>query len=188
MSETRGFYAQAVRRPVALFVAFLTILVVGVIAYVRIPLEMMPSGLTANQLMVWVSHPGASANENEREVVRPIEEQIRTLSGIEHVYSRSSLDEASLSVSYASGVDMDLAKAELRDRLERVRPTLPGTVNRIFVWSWSQSEFPLAWFAVTYPERSEDNDYLVDTVVQRRLEAVDGITRVQIYGMLDDAV
>ena len=86
MNAPRGFYRLAVDRPVGLFVAFLTLLVVGVIAYVRIPLEMMPSGLSSNELYVWISHPGASAQENEREVVRPIEDQIRTLSGIAHVY------------------------------------------------------------------------------------------------------
>ncbi|MCB9903626.1 MAG: efflux RND transporter permease subunit [Planctomycetes bacterium] len=188
MNAPRGFYRLAVDRPVGLFVAFLTLLVVGVIAYVRIPLEMMPSGLSSNELYVWISHPGASAQENEREVVRPIEDQIRTLSGIAHVYSNAESDEAGIEVVYDSGVDMALAKAELRDRLERVRPTLPDTVNRIFVWSWSQSELPLMWFAVTYDSQGPDTDYLVDTVVQRRLEAVDGVTRVQIYGMLDDAI
>ncbi len=188
MSGAGGFFTGAVRRPVALSVAFLTLMVVGAIAYARIPVEMMPSGFAANQLYVWITHPGASAQENEREVVRPIEEQIRTLSGIDHVYSRASPDEVGISIVYASSVDMDLAKAELRDRLERVRPTLPDTLNRIFVWAWDQSEWPTVWFAVTYEEQSEDLDYLLDTVVQRRIEAVDGVTRVQIYGMLDDAV
>ena len=188
MNAHRGFFGMAVDRPVGLFVAFLTLLVIGVIAYARIPLEMMPSGLSSNELYVWVSHPGASAQENEREVVRPIEDQIRTLSGIAHVYSNAESDEAGIEVVYESGVDMALAKAELRDRLERVRPSLPDTVNRIFVWSWSQSELPLMWFAVTYDSQGADTDYLVDTVVQRRLEAVDGVTRVQIYGMLDDAI
>lgn len=188
MIQRRNFYALAVNRPVGLFVAFLTLIVIGVIAYARIPLEMMPSGLSSNELYIWVSHPGASANENEREVVKPIEDQIRTLSGIAHVYSNAQSDEAGIEVVYDSGVDMALAKAELRDRLERVRPQMPDTVNRIFVWSWSNSELPLMWFAVTYEDDSNDTDYLVDTVVQRRLEAVDGISRVQIYGMLDDAV
>jgi hydrophobic/amphiphilic exporter-1 (mainly G- bacteria), HAE1 family len=188
LTERRGFFGTAVHRPVGLFVAFLTLIVIGVIAYVKIPLEMMPGGLSSSELYVWVSHPGASAHENEREVVRPIEDQIRTLSGIEHVYSNAEDGEAGIEIVYESGVDMALAKAELRDRLERARPLLPDSVNRVFVWSWSQSELPLMWFAVTYEGKDSDTDYLVDTVVQRRLEAVDGVTRVQIYGMLDDAV
>ena len=188
MSDRRGFYGMAVHRPVGLFVAFLTLIVIGVIAYAKIPLEMMPSGLSSSELYVWVSHPGASAQENEREVVRPIEDQIRTLSGVEHVYSNAEDGEAGIEIVYESGVDMALAKAELRDRLERAQPLLPDTVNRVFVWAWNQSELPLMWFAVTYEGQDSDTDYLVDTVVQRRLEAVDGVTRVQIYGMLDDAV
>ena len=64
--ETRvqnGFFDGLIARPIALFVIFITLLVVGVIAYRSIPIQMMPSGMVQPGLMVWVSHPGASAQE-----------------------------------------------------------------------------------------------------------------------------
>lgn len=183
-----GMLGAAVRRPVTLLVSLVTLIVIGVIAYQRIPVEMMPQGIQDNGLQIVVLHPGASAEENESKVVRVIEEQIRTLSGVEDVYSSAREDRASVEVIYDRGVDMSTAKAELRDRLERARTQLPSTVERVIVWSWDNSELPLMWLAVLHPEDTTRSDYLVDTVVQRRLEAVDGVSKVEIFGMLDDSV
>ena len=183
-----GLLGGAVRRPVTLLVTMVALLVIGLIAYQRIPVEMMPDGIRWNGLFLMVSHPGSSAEENEAKVVRVIEEQIRTLSRSDEVSSTSSEDRATIQVMYDRGVDMALAKAELRDRIERARTQLPDTVDRIFVFSWDNSQMPLMWFAVLHPGDSDRTDYLIDTAVQRKLEAVDGVSRVEIDGMLDDSV
>jgi len=120
--------------------------------------------------------------------VRLLEEQFRTLGGVDKVYSWSREGEASVEVIFDRGHDMKLARAELRDRIERARPLLPAEVERIQVWSWSEGDLPLMFFALLHDGASERNDQLIDTVVQRRLEAVDGVSRVQLWGMLDDAV
>jgi HAE1 family hydrophobic/amphiphilic exporter-1 len=150
-SPKTGFLGSAVRRPVTLLVSLVALIVIGVIAYRRIPVEMMPQGIQDNGLQIIVLHPGASAEENESKVVRVIEEQIRTLSGVEDVYSSAREDRASVEVIYDRGVDMSSAKAELRDRLERARTQLPDTVERVIVWSWDNSELPLMWLAVLHP-------------------------------------
>jgi len=188
MSTRRGFFAETVKRPVALLVIFVTLIVIGLISYKRIPLEMMPSGLTEPGLWVQIPNQGASAQENEEKVARVIEEQIRTLSGIKSVRSSSSDDRVSVSVNYDNEVNMDLAKAELRDRIERARPSLPDSVDRIFVWSWSNSQLPIMWLAILNPGDSDRTDFLMDTVVKRRIEAIDGISQIEIWGMLDDSI
>ncbi len=178
---------RAVRRPVTLFVTMAAMLVVSVIAYLRIPVEMMPSGMRDNGLRVIIPNPGASAQENEREVARVIEEQVRTLAGIEEIHTTASEDRVTIRVEYEREVDMDLAKAELRDRLERARPQLPDTVERIVVWSWDNDQMPLMWLALLHDD-TERSDFLVEEVVKRRLEAVDGVSQAEFYGMLDDSV
>ncbi len=188
MSGSRGFFNETIRRPVALFVIFITLMVIGLISYDRIPLQMMPSGLTEPGLWVNIPNPGSSAQENEEKVARVVEEQIRTLSGIKSVRSNSSDNQVNFSVNYDNEVNMDLAKAELRDRIERARPSLPDTVDRVFVFSWSMDQAPIMWLAVTNPGDSDRTDFLMDTVVKRRIEAVDGISQIVIWGMLDDSI
>ncbi|HIG11161.1 MAG: efflux RND transporter permease subunit [bacterium] len=186
--KSSGFLGASVGRPVTLLVTLAALLVIGVIAYQRIPLEMMPAGIQNNGLQIFISHPGSSAEENEAKVVRVIEERIRTLSGIDDIYSSSREDGASMEIIYDRGVDMKLAKAELRDSLERARALLPDSVDRVLVWSWDNSALPLMWLAVLHSENTERADYLVDTIVQRKIESVDGVSKVEIFGMLDDSV
>lgn len=188
MSARTGLFEGAVARPVTLLVSFAALIVVAVIAYSRIPLEMLPGGIQSNGLTVIAWNPGASAEENEAKVVRPLEEQIRTMAAVADVYSWSAEGQARVEVMFERGADMDLARAELRDRIERTRPELPDELERVQIWSWNDGDLPLMWFALLHDGQSDRTDYLVETLVQRRLEAVDGVSRVQIWGRLEDSI
>lgn len=182
------FHAQLVARPVLLLVLFATVLVVGVASYWTIPLQLMPDGISNPGLQVFLTNPGASAQENEEEVARVLEEQFRTLPGIEDIDSNSSQDQVGLFLQFRADLDMDLAKAEVRDRIERARAALPSGVQEISIWSWSQSELPAMFFAVLHPGDSDRTDWLLESVVKRRLEAVDGVGRVEVWGALEDSL
>jgi HAE1 family hydrophobic/amphiphilic exporter-1 len=188
MNPQRGFYATIVARPVTLFVVFITLLVIGVIAYVRIPLQAMPSGIVEPGLQVWASNPGASAPENEQKVTRVLEEQLRTLPGVKEIESGSSPDSVWIWVSFAADMDMELAKADVRDRVERARPLLPDTVRDVGIWSWSMDQMPIMFFGILHPGDSPRTDFLIDSVIQRRVEAVDGVGKLDVWGVLDDSV
>jgi multidrug efflux pump subunit AcrB len=138
----RGFYGGLVRRPVMLLVVFLALLVIGIISYMRIPVQMMPDGFVEPGLQVFVSNPGASAQENEDKVTRVLEEQIRTLTGVEQIESGSNDDNVWVWIQFDANTDMELAKAEVRDRLERARPQLPSTVDELGVFSFSNENMP----------------------------------------------
>lgn len=183
-----GVYTSLVRRPVALLVIFAALMVVGLIAYARIPIQMMPDGLVEPGLGVWCMHPGASAQENEDKVARVLEEQLRTLAGIEQIQSTSRADSVNLWVQFDANTDMTLAKAEVRDRVERARALLPDTVQEISVNSWSNDSMPIAFFAILHPGDSSRTDFLIDTVIKRRLEAVDGVGNLEVWGVLDDSM
>lgn len=187
-TSQRGFHAMTVRRPIGLMVGLVTLLVIGVIAYVRIPIQMLPSGLGGTRLTVWVSHPDSSAQENEEKVARPIEEQFRTLPDLESVLSTSEAGRVILRVSFNGDARMDLAKAELRDRIERARPLLPDSVDRINVWSNDDGDLPIMFFSILVKNVDANTDYLIEHHIQRSVEAIDGVSRVQIWGLLDDSV
>jgi multidrug efflux pump subunit AcrB len=181
-------FRSVVARPIALGVVIVTFVVVGLISYARIPLQMMPDGFSEPGLQIWASNPGASAQENEEKLTRPLEEQLRTLAGVQEIRSGSNEDDVWISVEFDASVDMDLAKAEVRDRVERARPLLPTSVRDIGIWSWSNAELPVMFFSVLHPGDSAETDFLLEEVVQRKLEAVDGVSRVELWGVLDDSL
>ncbi len=187
-ARAHGLFAATVGRPVALSVAFLTLLVVGAIAYQRIPLQLLPSGFTQPEVNVWIPNPGASAHENEEEVAKVVEDELETLTGIEELRSWSDQDSVFMRIEFSGTADMDLAKAEVRDRIERARPLLPGTVEQIGTWTESASSVPVTFFGILLKGDLETRDRLVERVIVPRLEAVPGIGKVTVWGVLRDSV
>ena len=154
-----GVHRVLLGRPVLLLVLFACVFVIGGIAIREIPLQMMPDGFSNPGLQIFVSNPGAGAAENEQQVTQPIEEELRTLSGIEHVESSTRQDSIFLWLGFRGDVDMDLAKAEVRDRIERARPKLPTSVDEIGIWSWNQGSMPIAFVAILHDGDSPRNDF-----------------------------
>ncbi len=183
-----GFFGGAIGRPIGLLMLLATLLVVGVLAYTRIPIQLIPSGLENPRVWVWIPTDGASARENEDKVARPIEEELRTLAGITRVRSYSSDGVVRIAVSFDPALDLTLAKAEVRDRIERVRPRLPAGVDLINFWSEDASQMPLSWFGILHQGDSDRTDFLVQQVVVPRLEALSGIAKIDVFGDLEDSV
>jgi len=184
----RGFFALTVRRPVAMGVIFAALMTLGLIAFARLPLQMLPGGISGSRFTIWIQNPGASAEENIDKVARPLEEQFRTLRNIESITSYCSTGRVRIRVAFDGESDTELAKAELRDRIERARPELPEGVERVNVWANDDGEPPIMWFAIVAQDQGEDVDALLEKHVQKRLEAVDGVSRVNIFGLLDDSI
>ncbi|MFN7144994.1 MAG: efflux RND transporter permease subunit, partial [Myxococcota bacterium] len=109
----------SVTRPVTVVTAFLVVLVVGIIASVRIPLQMMPSGFSPPYLWIWIPYEDSTPLETEARIVKPLEDQVATVPGLKTLESRSQSDNASLSLEFHSSIDMDEAYNAVTDRIER---------------------------------------------------------------------
>ncbi len=183
-----GIHRALLGRPVLLLVLFACVFVIGGIALREIPLQMMPDGFSNPGLQIYVSNPGAGSAENEEQVTQPIEEELRTLPGIERVESSTRQDSVFVWLGFRSDTDMDLAKADVRDRIERARPKLPETVDEIGIWSWNQGSMPIAFVAILHDGDSPRNDFLLEEVIKRRIEGVDGVGKVEVWGTLADSL
>lgn len=183
-----GFFGLTVSRPIAMGVLFVTLVLLGLIAYSRIPLQFLPGGIQGTRFTIGIPNPGSSAQENVDKIARVLEEQFRTIQNIEEVKSYSSAGNVRIRVKYSGEANTDLAKAELRDRIERARPELPDEVDEIWVWASDDGDMPIMWFAILAESRTGDVATLIDKNVQKKLEAVDGVSRVSIWGLLDESI
>ena len=177
----------SVTRPVTVVTAFLVIVVVGIIATVRIPLQMMPSGFSPPFLWIWVPYEDSTPVETEARIVQPLEEQIASVSGLKSMESEARGDNANLSLEFHASIDMDEAYNSVSDRIERALPSLPDDVDRTFIWRFDPSDEPVVWAGISVPADTKDVHYLVTRVVQKRLERIPGVGRVDIWGV-DEAI
>lgn len=182
-------FASLMRRPVSALMAFLLVLTLGVVAYQRMPLQLMPQGLSDPTMQIEVPYPNGSPQEVFEHVTKPVEDAVRQLPGIEQVDSRSLSGRCRVDVTFNGSVDLDLAYADLKDRLERVRASFPDGVEKPVVWRWNSNvELPIFWIGVLFESSVQDPYYLVEEVLQKKLEAVDGVAQVGLEGMVQDTV
>ena len=172
----------SINRPVTVLMSLLALLVVGYIAFNQIAIELMPEGFAAPFLGIYVPYPNSNPQEVEEQVAKPIEEQIRTVSGVDEVNTNSSSNGCWAFVRFDQDTDMDVAYAMLRDRMDRVKSEIPDDIERIFVRKWSNDDKPIMWIILVQEEQYDDSYYIVEQHVKKPLERIDGVANVEIGG------
>ena len=116
-------------RKVTVFVLFLTILAVGMIAVSRLPLEKYPKGQDGHYIRIRTAWSSGVPQEAMEKIGLPMEEELSTVRGIESMNTRSSRSAAEVSLRFKRDTDMDVTYREVRDRMERASLRFPEGVD-----------------------------------------------------------
>src|SRR3546814_199170 len=120
----------SLKRPVTTIMLFVSMFVIGLIAAVRLPLEALPS-LTFPGVFIELPYPGSTPEEVERTILRPAEEALSTMSGLDRIEGRADSNGASVQVFYSDWeTDVQIAASEARERLDAIRDELPEDLQR----------------------------------------------------------
>ncbi|MEM8982703.1 MAG: efflux RND transporter permease subunit [Pseudomonadota bacterium] len=172
----------ALRRPVTVSMICAALAVLGVISAMLMPLEEFPD-IELDGFAVIIPYPGSTPEETERLVTRPAEEALATLPGIKHMFSKSTADQAEIWLQYGFNSNSRQEAVEARIKLDSIRNNLPDEVRRIIVFSGSINDEPIMTLRVS-SERDLGDEYLMlNRVVKRRLERLDGVARVELQGV-----
>ena len=179
---------SSIRKPITTIMVALSVMVLGWISLSRLPLEYLPD-LTFPSIYIEVSYPSSSPEEIERNISRPIEEVMGTLTGVKSLSSSSYGSRSSLRIEFDLDVDMDLASVHIRDRLDQVRNDLPDDVERIEIRRWNTEDFPILEYAVSWDGNDpEELVSLYKQVIHPRLQRLEGVGSVEIEGMAERAL
>ena len=172
----------SLRRPVTAIMFFVSMLVIGLIAAFRLPLEQFPE-LNAPFLAVELPYPGSTPQEVERSLVRPVEEALSTLQGIKNLNSLSRADGGSVWIEFSDwDRDVEVLASEARERIDAIRDDLPDDFQRYQVIKFSTSDEPILRIRLA-SERDLTGEYdLIDVKLKRQLERMPGVARVEISG------
>lgn len=186
MSARGGGIARwSVAKPVTVGMLFAALIVMGVLAYMRIPVQLLPSGYELPFLYVTVPTLPSNPSDIEDQVALPVEELLSTSRGISRLRTRVRSGEVSFLIEFDDGTDMIEAYNQVKDRLERAKPTLPSDVERYFIWKYNPNDQPIYWFGVSLAEGDmpiRDHYESLKQALIQPLERVDGVSRVDIWG------
>ena len=173
-------------RPIATIMILVALLAVGSIAYNRIPLSLLPSGIEGDRLWVWIPYPNASPEEVEQVIVQPLEEALSTLSQVEKIRSRAMRERGTATIRFKPDADMGRAWAELAERMDRLRPELPD-VEFIQIGNWGDAdEDEIMWMNVRFEEGYSDPHYFVESHLRPALQRLDGVGTVRSWGSSEE--
>ena len=114
----------SVKKPFTILVAVIMVLVLGVVSLMNMTIDLLPD-ISLPYLMVVTTYPGASPENVESEVVRPMEAALGTVSGVKNVFSTCGENFGMVQLEFVEGTDMDSTLVKVNTALQQVTPTLP---------------------------------------------------------------
>jgi HAE1 family hydrophobic/amphiphilic exporter-1 len=172
----------AVKRPVTMFMILACFIVLGIVSAKLLPLEFFPS-LDAPFLGVEIPYPGSTPEEIERQITKPAEEVLATISGIKRMSSESGQNGASINLEFDWGIDANVKALEAKEKLEGIRHLFPSDLRRFYVRKFSTSDMEILVLRIS-SDRNLANSYdMLDRNVKRRIERIEGVSRVDLYGV-----
>jgi hydrophobic/amphiphilic exporter-1 (mainly G- bacteria), HAE1 family len=174
----------SINRPVTTYMMIATILLLGAIAFFRLPVDLMPE-MEFPTLTVATTYQGVAPEEMETLITRPIEEAVGALAGVEKIRSSSSEGQSSVRISFTWGTDLNEAASDVRTRLDRLRRILPEDADPPTLFKFDTTQFPIMFLAVASSEMDAlALRHLMEEQLQYRLERVPGVAAAEIRGGL----
>ena len=172
----------AMNRPVTIVMVFVSMVAVGLVSSRLLPLEYFPA-VDIPFIILDIPYQGSTPEEVEREITRPVEEVIATLSGIKRLESTSTANGSNLEVVFDWGTDVAVKAVEAKERVEAIRDQLPADVRRINVLKFNFTDMPVLTLRISSErDLSTAYDMLMRSLV-RPLQRLPGIARVDFQGI-----
>lgn len=178
----------SIKKPFTILVAVVIVIVFGVIALTKMTPDLFPK-INTPYVIVMTTYPGASPEEAESEITKPMEQQLATLSNIKNVTSVSAANYSMIQLEFSDSVNMDSVSVDIRDKIDQIEGVLPDTAGTPVVMKISMDMMPVVTAAVGMDDKSsgEVSQFTKDNL-QSQLEGVEGVASVSAMGMVDDNV
>jgi multidrug efflux pump len=171
-----------IKRPVFATVLSLAILLIGLIAYTRLPVRELPK-IDEPIVTVTTTYRGASADVIESQVTKPLEDSLSGIEGVDVMTSTSRSEQSDITVRFKLTRDPDSAAADVRDKVARVRGRLPTSIDEPVIAKTEADAFPIMFIAFSSTRHSqlEQSDY-ANLYIRPRLATLPGAADVRIFG------
>lgn len=169
-------------RPIAVTMTLIAIVILGVLAFTRIPVSLMPD-IDVPRIVVQMSAQGSSAREIEQRLVKPMRQQLSQVTGLKEIESTSRTDAGMITLSFSPGSDMSLSFIEVNEKIDRAMSTMPKDMERPKVMKIGALDIPAFYIDVT-GGKPEQSSRLVSNVISKRFEQLPEVAMVDCSGMV----
>ncbi len=144
----------AVRRPITTAMLLVSILLFGSIAWSRLQVAFLPE-VDIPFIAVEVPYTNTNPAQVEREIVKPVEEILSTLSGIKRLRSNSNADGGFVFMQFDWGYDLDIIRMQVSEKVDQLKPELPEQIGEVLIFSFNSSDIPVVQARISAEGMSE---------------------------------
>ncbi|MEA2489405.1 MAG: hypothetical protein QOH21_1197 [Acidobacteriota bacterium] len=178
----------AIERPVVTVVLMLALVVFGLFAILKLETDEFPE-IDAPVVAVSVLYPGASPAVVEQEVVKPLEDAIASISGVDRITSSSLDGFGQIIIEFTFDKDTDQATQDVRDAFSRIRGELPLEMEEPILTRFDPADLPIVSLTLSSPSVSVPQlTRIADDLVEPQLRGLPGVADVLIRGGLERQV
>ena len=176
-----SIYESAVKKPIMTSLCFLAIALFGLFSFSKLPIDLMPD-IETNTIMVFTYYNGASAEDIENNVTRPLENTLNSVEHLKHISSDSRENVSVITLEFEFGYDIDDLTNDVRDKLDMVASSLPDDANNPIIFKFSTDMIPIMMLSVKAEESQAALYKILDDNVVNPLARIDGVGTVSISG------
>lgn len=176
-----SLYGSAVKRPIMTTLCFVAVIIMGLFSYIKLPIDLLPD-IETNTLMVITMYPGASAEDIEQNVTKPLENTLNSVEHLKHITSDSRENTSVITLEFEFGYDIDVLTNDVRDKLDMVESSLPDNTQNPIIFKFSTDMIPICLLSVEATESMAGLYKILDDAVVNPLARIDGVGSVSVSG------
>ncbi len=176
-----SIYESSVKKPIMTSLCFLAIALFGLFSLSKLSIDLLPD-IETNTIMVFTYYSGASAEDIENNVTRPLENTLNSTEHLKHISSDSRENVSVITLEFEFGYDIDDLTNDVRDKLDMVASSLPDDANNPIIFKFSTDMIPIMMISVKANESQAALYKILDDNVVNPLARIEGVGTVSIAG------
>lgn len=176
-----SIYSSAVKRPIMTTLCFVAVAILGLFSLSTLPIDLYPD-VETNTIMVMTTYQGASAQDIEQNVTRPLENALNAVNDLKHITSKSRENISVITLEFEYGEDIDVLTNDVRDKLDMVSSALPDNSENPVIFKFSSDMIPVVLLSVKAEESMPGLYKILDESVANPLARISGVGSVSISG------
>lgn len=187
----RGVYMLSklsVRKPYTVVVGIVLIIILGVVSFLDMTVDLLPS-MNLPYALVMTTYPGASPEEVEEIVTKPVEQTMATVSNIKNIQSVSSENASTVILEFEQTANMDSVTIEMRENLDQISGFWPEEIGSPIIMKLNPDMMPVLITAVSAEgETAAQTSKTIEDKVIPEVESVEGVASVMATGSITETV
>lgn len=179
----------SVKKPYTVVVAVIIVLILGVVAFTGMQLDLLPN-INLPYAIVMTSYTGASPEEVETVVTKPLEQAMSTVSNIKNVSSVSSENSSMVILEFNQETDMNTAANEIREKIDMVSPYWDDeNIGSPMIMQINPDMIPVMVASVDMDDMDAGElSAFVNDKLMPQMESIEGVASVTAYGLADNRI